>query len=410
MNAVGIDVSKGYSTIAIMQPLGVVVASPYEVKHTDSEISKLARELKKLKGETKVVMESTGNYHLPIANALHAGGLYVSTVNPQLTHDYGNNSIRKSRNDKTDSLKIANYALSNWLKLPKYMPEEETRQMLKIYSRQYSKYGKIKTMLTNNMISLLDQIFPGVKELFTSPPRKRDGHEKWLDFAEYFWHRECVSSLSQKAFAERYRKWCKREGYNFSQTKADEVYAFACSQISVIAQNDITKMLVMQAIHQVNATSETIAFFAAEMKRLASSLPEYPVAMAFYGVGEILGPQVMAEVGDICRYPKKSSLVRFAGLEPVENQSGKSRGQESVSKQGSPHLRKTLFQIMDCILKNAPADDPVFLFLDRKRAEGKHYYSYMCAGAAKFLRIYYARVKEYLDDLYDDSRSIVPHG
>ena len=35
-------------------------------------------------------------------------------------------------------------------------------------------------------------------------------------------------------------------------------------------------------------------------------------------------------------------------------------------------------------------------FLDRKRAEGKHYYVYMVAGCNKFLRIYYARVKEYL--------------
>ena len=38
----------------------------------------------------------------------------------------------------------------------------------------------------------------------------------------------------------------------------------------------------------------------------------------------------------------------------------------------------------------------VYAFMDRKRAEGKHYYVYMVAGAAKFLRIYYARVKECL--------------
>lgn len=38
-------------------------------------------------------------------------------------------------------------------------------------------------------------------------------------------------------------------------------------------------------------------------------------------------------------------------------------------------------------------------FIDRKRAEGKHYYSYMTAGSAKFLRIYYARVKEHLNAL-----------
>ena len=37
MNAVGIDVSKG-RMIAIMRPFGEVVASPYEVGHTASEL------------------------------------------------------------------------------------------------------------------------------------------------------------------------------------------------------------------------------------------------------------------------------------------------------------------------------------------------------------------------------------
>lgn len=36
MNAVGIDVSKGKSTVAILRPQGIVVASPYGVSHTDS--------------------------------------------------------------------------------------------------------------------------------------------------------------------------------------------------------------------------------------------------------------------------------------------------------------------------------------------------------------------------------------
>ena len=38
-------------------------------------------------------------------------------------------------------------------------------------------------------------------------------------------------------------------------------------------------------------------------------------------------------------------------------------------------------------------------FLDKKRAQKKPYYVYMTAGANKFLRIYYGRVKEYLASL-----------
>ncbi len=48
------------------------------------------------------------------------------------------------------------------------------------------------------------------------------------------------------------------------------------------------------------------------------------------------------------------------------------------------------------ILVHGNMDNPVFRFMDKKRAEGKHFYVYTIAGAAKFLRIYYAKVKEYL--------------
>ena len=402
MNAVGIDVSKGKSMVAIMRPFGEVVASPFEVTHTDSELGQLADRLRSLNGETKVIMEYTGSYYQPIAYALNEAGLFVSAVHAKLIHDYGNNTIRKVKTDKADAVKIANYGLSNWMELPRYIPDEDIRRMLKAYSRQYTKYVKLKTMLKNNFIALTDQTFPGVNELFSSPPRKSDGHEKWMDFAFKFWHCECVCSLSPKMFAERYRKWCKRAGYNFSPHKADDIYISACGHVGVVPMNDSTKQLVTLSINQINAVAESLAIVAREMKRLAEMLPEYPVVSAFYGVGDILGPQIMAEIGDVIRFRSKGSLVCFAGLEPPEYQSGKFESTErSISKTGSPHLRKALFQVMDCILKRSPADDPIYQFLDRKRSEGKHYYSYMTAGCAKFLRIYYARVNEFIDNMDD---------
>jgi len=402
MNAVGIDVSKGKSMVVIMRPFGEVVASPFEVTHTDSELSKLANSLKSLNGETKVVMECTGAYHQPIAYALHEAGLFVSTVHAQLIHDYGNNTIRRVKTDKADAVKIANYALSNWLELPRYIPEDDIRLMLKAYSRQYTKYNKLKTILKNNFIALTDHTFPGVNELFTSPPRKSDGHEKWMDFAFKFWHCQCVCGLSPKAFAARYQKWCKKSGYRFNKDKADDIYASACGHVCVVPMNDSTKQLITLAINQINAVAESLAVVSREMKRLAEQLPEYPVVSAFYGLGDILGPQIIAEVGDIYRFRNKGSLVCFAGLEAPPYQSGTFfSADRTISKKGSPHLRKALFQVMDCYIKTSPINEPVYKFLDRKRAEGKHYYSYMTAGSAKFLRIYYARVKEFLDKLDD---------
>lgn len=84
MYAVGIDVSKGKSTVAIMQPYGVVAASPFEVPHNGQALSELVERVKRLPGETRVVMEYTGNYYEPIAQYLHNEGIFVSVVNARI--------------------------------------------------------------------------------------------------------------------------------------------------------------------------------------------------------------------------------------------------------------------------------------------------------------------------------------
>lgn len=111
------------------------------------------------------------------------------------------------------------------------------------------------------------------------------------------------------------------------------------------------------------------------------------------GAGPITEPQIMAEIGDV----NKGALVAFAGVDVPPFQSGTFDSKNRhVSKRGSPHLRAALFRVCSVILQCKDERNAVYAFMDRKRAEGKHYYVYMVAGAAKFLRIYYARVKERL--------------
>ena len=110
----------------------------------------------------------------------------------------------------------------------------------------------------------------------------------------------------------------------------------------------------------------------------------------------------MAEIGDVRRFQRKQSLVAFAGIDPMPNQSGeKNVRSNKSSKRGSPYLRKTLFNIMGIYLKCSPQDKPVYQFLDRKRAEGKPYYVYMTAAGNKFLRRYYGKVLNYFASLED---------
>lgn len=399
MNAVGIDVSKGKSTVTIRRPGDVVIMPPCDIPHTKPAIDALIAEIRSLDGETKVCMEYTGRYYEPVATWLSDAGIFVSAVNPILIRNFGDDSLRTPKTDKADSKKIARYTLDRWATLRQYGSMDKIRNQLKTMNRQFSFYMEHKTSMKNNLIALLDQTFPGANEFFDSPARK-DGHQKWVDFVYTYWHVDCVRSKSLEAFVEHYHSWCKRKGYNFCKQKAEEIYSIATNLIAVFPKDDTTRMLIQQAVTMLNTVSEAVETLRLKMDETAASLPEYPVVMTMNGVGPTLGPQLIAEIGDVTRFTHREALTAFAGVDPMKNESGKDVPKSSrTTKKGSPHLRKTLFQVMDGLIKRSPYDDDVFAFMDKKRAQGKPYYVYMTAGANKFLRIYYGRVKEYLSTL-----------
>ena len=399
ITAVGIDVSKGKSTVAVRRPGGEIVMMPFVVLHTAEDLAELTNTLRSIGGEIRVVMEHTGMYWRPIALALKEAGFFVSVVNAMLIHDFSDNSIRKIKTDRADSLKIANYALTFWQELRDYSVEDETRQMLKIESRLYERTLNSSVALRNGLISLLDQTFPGANKLFDEQ-RTKAGHIKWVDFVRRFWHKDCVAASSFSSFADTFQKWCKRTGYHYSLSDAKRIHGIARNSVATLAKNDSTKLLITQAVDSLNAVYDTLQILRSEMQRLASLLPEYEIVMGMQGAGPITGPQLMAEIGDVRRFTSKGALVAFAGVDAPPFQSGSFNSKSRhVSKRGSPHLRRVLFTICSVILQHSDPENAVFQFMDKKRAEGKHFYVYTVAGGAKFLRIYYAKVKEYLNTL-----------
>lgn len=373
MNAVGIDVSKGKSTVAILRPGGEVVASPFEVSHNPRKLNELVSLIKSLNGDSKILMEYTGNYYLPVALFLQKSGLFVSVVNPILVKDYNNKSlsVRKGKTDKKDSLKLAAFALDRWHDLLLFSPQSDSRTLLKAFNRQYNQYNKLKVMLKNNLISVLDQTFPGANTLFSTPARKADGHEKWIDFVLKFPHYECVSKKSFSAFSKSYLSWCRKFGYLFSEAKAKEIYAFACNCTPSLADSEATHTLVSAAILQLNTLNETLASLQKEMDLLACSLPEYDTVLSLYGVGSVLGAQLIAEIGDVSRSPikKLSSDLRALTLRPF-NPATSIRSPE-ISPNAAPPLcarlcfkswpssSKTLMQTSLCSfswIRNAPKE------------------------------------------------------
>lgn len=398
-NAVGIDTSKGKSTVTVLQPGGRVVRKPFDVTHSSSELKILTDYILSLDGDTKVVMESTGRYHEPLLRTLSDQGIFVSVVNAHLIKNFGNNTIRKVKSDPADSKKIARYTLDNWADLRQYSSMDTTREQLKTLNSQMSFFTKQKVAAKNNLISLLDMTYPGVNTLFDSQTRS-DGSEKWVDYAASFWHVDCVRKIGLKSFTERYRAFCKRHGYCFKEGKPEEIFNASLDLVAVFPKEKAYKDMIQMSIKQLNIISANVEHIRQEMNRLASTLPEYNTVMGMRGVGPTFGPQLIAEIGDITRFSHREALTAYAGVDPGVNESGSFKSKSnSASKCGPARLRKTLYLIMASLLQSKPLDDPVYRFLDKKRMEGKPYHVYMTAGANKFLRIYYGTVKAYFRSL-----------
>ena len=256
ITAVGIDVSKSKSTVAVRRPGGEIVLRPFDVRHTNSDLKKLTSTLKKLGGDIRIVMEHTSTYWRPIALTLKEAGFFVSVVNAMLIHDFSDNTIRKLKTDRADALKIANYALAFWDTLPPFNSEEETRLLLKMQSRATERITATATALRNGLIALADQTFPGVNIAFDPNTKNANGHEKWVDFFLRYWHKDCVCQYSMETFTESYRSWCKRKNYKFRTDTAHKIYLLAQEGVATLPRCESTKMLITQACKSLNAVCE----------------------------------------------------------------------------------------------------------------------------------------------------------
>ena len=395
MISVGIDVSKGKSTVCILKPYGEIVCSPFEVVHVEKELDNLDNLLKKLDGELRIVMEATGIYHLPVLTYLQEKGYFVSVINPFLMKRYAKeNSPRGAKTDRLDSIMIANYGIEKWFKLRKHESDEAVYSELKLLGRRYRYYMEIHVKSLQEMTHILDYVMPGVKKLFSSW-NEANGKDKLSDFAERFWHYDLITAMTLDEFVDEYLTWAKEKKYHQSRSKAEAVYELASGGIPTLSSSTpSTKMLVQEAISVQRAVDSSLFHILSRMKELAKSLPEYSTVREMGGVGDVLAPKLIAEIGDVRRLHSAKALIAWAGIDPPPYESGQFVGSKrKMTKRGSSTLRKVGYEVMRVLKSHpAPKDDAVFNYILKKESEGKSKKQAKIAGLNKFLRIYYARV------------------
>ena len=395
MISVGIDVAKGKSTVCILKPYGEIISKPFDIAHTEKDLNELSSMLLRFDDEVKVVMEATGIYHLPVLTYLQEKGIFVAVINPYLMKVYRSSDLRKAKTDKIDSRIIANYGIEHWFTMQEFQASEDIYSELRLLGQQYRHYMKLHIMSLHELIHLLDYTMPGIQGMLAGW-NEGNRKDKLSDFVERFWHYDMITRLNESEFIEQYKLWAKEKKYHQSQDKAKAIYRMALNSIPTLSSDTPSvKMLVTEAVRVLKEVDATLSTILSRMQELAKSLPEYSVVREMGGVGDVLAPKLIAEIGDVRRFHSGKALIAYAGIDTPPYESGKYVGSNrKITKRGSAFLRKVGYETIRCIKSHPRPDDPVYQYIIKKEAEGKAKKAANIAGLNKFLRIYYARVKE----------------
>ena len=396
MICVGVDVSKGKSTVAAIDENGEIFMKASEYEHTEIGMTELIQKLRTLKEEPRIVVENTGYYHWPLVNSLMDAGFFVCVVNSIIVSKFAKVQMRPGKTDRLDAIMLCRFGLAHWTKLVQCQPDEERRTLLRLYSREYSYAVHLVVEQKVHFTSLLDKVMPGIKTLLED----KGGRSKLSDFALEFWHFENISKQKPDSFTKRYCKWAKEKGYHANESKAAQIYALSQNGIPTLPCTDAVKQLVQEAARVLKRLEESVNSILAQMNALASTFPEFEVVSEMKGVGKHTASRLIAEIGDVRRFHSAKALTAYAGLDAPPYQSGEFESHNrKISKRGNKYLRKVGYEVMASLMSTKPVEDhAVYLFICRKKAEGKYYLSAYMAGLNKFLHIYYARVCEVMKE------------
>lgn len=389
---VGIDVSKGKSTVAILSIEGEVIEEPFEINHDINGLNLLEEKLKDIsKEDLKIVMEETGTYHLPVLGYLLDKGYFVVAENALKIKKYLDRGLRKAKTDKKDSYKLAEYTCDNWYKLNKVRENDETYDNLRFLSRQYINNISVQVKQKNNFSNLCDLLFPGYYQMLDE-----NNFILGLEIFKKYYHPEIVTNKKQSQFVDEIDKLAKELGHKGAGiTLANKIYLLAQKTISPRPNNEFAQLSAISCADALILTIKTTTTIITEMDKLARELPEYDVISEMPGCGKKLTSRVIAEIGDVRRFKNAGSIIAYAGLDAPPYQSGQFEAtNRHISKRGNKYLRKAGYEVMKSIKSSCRLDNDLKSYIIKKENEGKSKKVAKIAGLNKFLRMYYGIVKK----------------
>jgi len=360
--SVGIDVAADDSIVCLMLPSFETIGKPFKVIHTDLNsleraVSAIKKAEDKFQMKSQIFLESTGIFHFPLFCFLKNEGFEVFILNPLITHSTKNADIRKVKNDKFDSIKIAKIGLDP--KTKKSVIADEFVLNLRLQTRQYYVLTDDRTALINRLSNHVRIAFPAYIGIFSDlaggASLKILRSINSLDDLLAANHDDMLALISKSA----------RKGKAYSNKKFDAIIeaVHISKKLSFILPDVFS--VIHAFIDQINLIDKQLDDIIKRVRDIVKNNDGHPFIKqiklidSIPGAGFFSAVTLMCEIGDFSVFSNPKQLFAYFGLDPSVNESGKFKGTKNhMSKRGSRLARRIIYTIALASIRNKRNEQP----------------------------------------------------
>jgi transposase len=381
MHYVGIDIAKRNHVVFTLDGDGRPLGKAFHIANDRDGFDKLLAHLSILSGTVAIGLEATGHYWLALYSLLVEAEYEVFVLNPLQVQAYRKSGIRKRKNDRYDAFWIADYIrISRHLQLPLAVQPDlvQLRELTRFRAGLVQQIGDCK----RKIISILDRVFPEYETLFSSifVQASRQLLAEALtpeEFADFD-----LNELSQQLQQAS-------RGHH-GQTKAKEIKALAERSVGIGFLGNALHVQMTCLLQQLSLLEQQVVELDTQIDELMAQLPQHITSIP--GIGSVTAAVILAEIGNIRRFPSPEKLVAYAGIDPIVYQTGQFNATNTrMSKRGSPYLRQALWQ---AAFAASRFDPQLRDYYQHKRAEGKAHGTVLGAVCRKLLHRIYIVLQE----------------
>lgn len=385
---VGVDIAKNVHWAGIILPNGREIKKSFSFNNNKRGFESLVNEVKNILtmlNIKKVIigMEPTGHYWKAFARYIKKiEWIHVVTVNPKKVKDskeLDDNS--QTKNDKKDCITIARL-IKDARYFEPYLPEgiwAELRNLSNTRAELVRKQNAVK----NRIIATMDEYFPEYTNAIKIFSRTSEEILKRCPFPED------IKSLGKEGLLDHIKDTVKR---GYSKKQVETIYELAEESVGTTEGVISAKFQLEMYRKEANLLIEQIGKAEEKLEEQLKETGYYESLISIPGIGIVSAAMLVGEIGDISRFNSYEQIRRYAGLNLVENSSGKHQGKTTISKRGRNLLRSILYRMAFTMIGKNEEMKKLYKYLTTRKENQLKKKQAIVAVIGKILQIIYTVV------------------